>query len=308
MSEPAPPGFANDAPVRAAPALTPEAIRQALDDFQAWLTTASQEIGVETEPRSVTEPVDLHTLLGQFIALRHEVNLQTRATRAQQEQNAETLRQLTAALEVLEALPTTPPPTDNGDEATQPLLKTLVDLHDALTVGGREIGRVQETVAPLLQKIAELTAPFPVDPALLIPRTNAPAPTPSPWQRWFGTVTPAANQGANNAAAEALAMLHAQQLDRTPRVQEQLDRLGAMIASLATGYTMSLQRIERALQKHDLEPMQVVGTAFDPERMEVVDIATNSGRPAGEVVEEVRRGYLQAGRVFRYAQVRVAKG
>ena len=33
----------------------------------------------------------------------------------------------------------------------------------------------------------------------------------------------------------------------------------------------------------------------------------DSGRPSGEVIEEVRRGYLWNGRVFRYAQVRVAK-
>ncbi len=41
--------------------------------------------------------------------------------------------------------------------------------------------------------------------------------------------------------------------------------------------------------------------------MEVVEAVAESGRPAGEVIEEVRRGYLWKGRVFRYAQVRVAK-
>jgi len=39
-----------------------------------------------------------------------------------------------------------------------------------------------------------------------------------------------------------------------------------------------------------------------------VEAVLDSGRPAGEVIEEVRRGYLWNGRVFRYAQVRVAKG
>ena len=33
----------------------------------------------------------------------------------------------------------------------------------------------------------------------------------------------------------------------------------------------------------------------------------DSGRPSGEVLDEVRRGYLWNGRVLRYAQVRVAK-
>jgi molecular chaperone GrpE len=104
-----------------------------------------------------------------------------------------------------------------------------------------------------------------------------------------------------------LAAVHAQETERARHVPELLDRLGQMIASLATGYTMSLQRVERALEQHGLEPMPVVGTPFDPERMEVLEVVHNAGRPAGEVVDEVRRGYLRAGRVFRYAQVRVAK-
>jgi molecular chaperone GrpE len=70
---------------------------------------------------------------------------------------------------------------------------------------------------------------------------------------------------------------------------------------------MSLQRIERALARHGLEPIASEGRAFDPEQMEVVEAVPGTGRPAGEVIEEVRRGYLYQSRVFRYAQVRVAK-
>jgi molecular chaperone GrpE len=70
---------------------------------------------------------------------------------------------------------------------------------------------------------------------------------------------------------------------------------------------MSLQRVERALRQHGLEALHVVGQTFDPESMEVVEVVFDSGRPSGEVVEEVRRGYLWNGRVFRFAQVRVAK-
>jgi molecular chaperone GrpE (heat shock protein) len=40
--------------------------------------------------------------------------------------------------------------------------------------------------------------------------------------------------------------------------------------------------------------------------MEVVEVVPDGGR-AGQVVEEVRRGYLWRGRVFRYAQVKVAR-
>ena len=70
---------------------------------------------------------------------------------------------------------------------------------------------------------------------------------------------------------------------------------------------MSRRRIEHALQQHGLKPIRTVGKPFDPERMEVLEVVNDSGRPAGEVVGEVRRGYLWRGRVFRFAQVRVAK-
>ena len=70
---------------------------------------------------------------------------------------------------------------------------------------------------------------------------------------------------------------------------------------------MSVQRLERALQQHGLEPIPCVGAAFDPERMEALEIVSSSGRPSGEVIDEVRRGYAWRGRVFRHAQVRVAK-
>ncbi len=71
---------------------------------------------------------------------------------------------------------------------------------------------------------------------------------------------------------------------------------------------MSLQRLDRALRHHGLEPIACVGQPFDPERMEVLEAVGGTGRPANEVLDEVRRGYLWNGRVFRYAQVRVAKG
>jgi molecular chaperone GrpE (heat shock protein) len=36
-------------------------------------------------------------------------------------------------------------------------------------------------------------------------------------------------------------------------------------------------------------------------------VVSGSGQPSGEVIDEVRRGYLRGERVFRFAQVRVAK-
>jgi molecular chaperone GrpE len=68
-----------------------------------------------------------------------------------------------------------------------------------------------------------------------------------------------------------------------------------------------LQRLERTLDQHGLEPIPAVGRPFDPERMEVVEVVHEPGRTASEVTDEVRRGYLWQGKVFRCAQVRVAR-
>ena len=99
MSESSPSDVAQDAVVPGVAALTPEGIAAVLDDFRGWLTAAAS--GTEAAAPPAGEEVDLFTLVGQFTALRQEVNLQTRAVRAQQEQNAETLRHLAETVDLL---------------------------------------------------------------------------------------------------------------------------------------------------------------------------------------------------------------
>src|SRR5206468_12791 len=99
MSQPPAPDVAEVAPRSGPQALTSPGIDAILADFRGWLTALTEAPTAGPPP---VAPPDLHTLLAQLTALRHEVNLQTKATRTQQEQNAETLRQLTAALEGLE--------------------------------------------------------------------------------------------------------------------------------------------------------------------------------------------------------------
>ncbi len=262
-----------------------------LAEFRDWLTalipaTNEEASGGRLPPdpqhQGAVAPrsLDLHTLLGQFVAVRQEVNLQTRAVRAQQEQSAETLRQLAAALDALSLSQARGEDSRQQtiDEAIRPLLKTLIDSYDALALARREMRRVSETVLPFLEQLAAATSVKPETP-------------PSLWARLFRS--PAS-------------LLERQKRDRLAR--DSAERVQQLLSSLVTGYTMSLQRIERALLQHGLESVPTTAERFDPERMEVVEAVADSGRPSGEVVEEVRRGYLWNGRVFRYAQVRVAKG
>lgn len=288
MSEFSPPDVAQDAAERTGQALTPDTVSAVLDDFRAWLTALPATSDEAT--RAEEEIIDLHTLLAQFLAVRQEVNLQTRAVRAQQEQNAETLRQLTAALDTLrqsqargEAMQ-----VQSLEDAIRPLVKTLVDLYDALALAGREMQRLHETVLPSLEQLAAAARPEAEKP----PNPAAPL---SFWGRMFHSPAP---QPAEPSPA---------QQERARVARDSAERIRQLLSSLVEGYTMSLQRIERALQQHGLEAIPTAAQRFDPEQMEVVEAVGNSGRPSGEVVEEVRRGYLWKGRVFRYAQVRVAK-
>ncbi len=138
---------------------------------------------------------------------------------------------------------------------------------------------------------------------------------PSLWARWFGSgqAPGAPPQALLDEAASLRAQVAAQQQqlqalrERQDQARQAAQRTRQFVTSLITGYTMSLQRVERALQQHGLEAIPTVGEPFDPEVMEVLEVLHEPGRTATEVVEEVRRGYVWRGHVFRCAQVRVAR-
>ena len=279
-----------------------------LEDFRQWLTATAAQPAPPPRPQPT---VDLFTLVGQFTALRHEVNLQTRAVRAQQEQNGETLRHLAEALDTLtQAPPPAPPPIDAATEdRVRPLLRALVDLYDSTAMAGRELQRIHELASAALQPIEEVAAvdmqekdePDWLPPILARPPW---------WARLLG-----------GRAADLKASLAAWKAEWTDRrrcgrearqarlraARQSAERIRQTLTATAAGYAMTLQRVERAMVLQGLEPIAAVGRPFDPDRMEALEVVLDSGRPSGEVVEEVRRGYLWQGRVFRYAQVRVAK-
>ena len=79
------------------------------------------------------------------------------------------------------------------------------------------------------------------------------------------------------------------------------------LESLISGYKMSMNRIDRALEKFELEPMACIGESFDPELMEAVEVVADDLESSGTVLEDVRRGYTRRGSIFRFAQVKVAR-
>ncbi len=246
-----------------------------LADFRAWL----EEAKAIPDPAPAAD-LDIATVVQHFTALRQEVNLQTRSSRAQLEQNAQAIALLQQAVE------RQPEGTDGSDELLRPLLKTLIDAHDALSLAEREVGRL----------LANPPAPAPSKP------------TPAPaievrlpyWARWLGL-------GAS--IEEQIAPLRTWRAEQPPPpgVEAYAERFRQVLDALLVGYRMSLQRIERAFEQHGLEVIQCVGAPFDPEIMEVAEVVRAEGRASTEVLQEIRRGYLWHGRLFRCAQVRVAK-
>jgi molecular chaperone GrpE len=305
MSEPAPPAVVEGAAERPR-SLSREALAAALDDLGGWLDGLTETPAAADPVRPPGDGLDLYTLLAQFTSLRHEINLQTRAARTQQEQTTESLRQAALALEALRATQAAQQQAQQGaaDNLLRPLLQTFVELYDAVARTGRELQRaldVVSTLPPGNPPPAGETVPAPEE---------VPEPTPLPWwARWLGVRAPEAT--ALTALRHRLAawklQAEVEAVAASPGLPEPLDRARQLLASVVAGYTMTLQRVERALLKAGLQPIPVQGQPYDPERMEAVEAVAASGRPSGEVLDEVRRGYLYQGRVFRYAQVRVAK-
>lgn len=248
-------------PVAMTPApLTDDAIERILADFREWLREAPPP--AETTP---TETVDLAAVVRQFTALRQEVNLQTRASRSQLEQNAQTLEKLSEAIEHLQEGEVAEEP----DDAVRPILKSLLDVRDALALAQKHVAKSRDTAA---------SPPPAVD--LKLPA----------WARWLGI--------------EAMVRSAVAPLEEWSRRQGDGR---ALVESLVVGYTMSIQRLDRVLEQHGLERIACAGRPFDPETMEVVDVVMDASRSSSEVIEEVRPGYRYGGQPFRCAQVRVAR-
>lgn len=245
--------------------LTPERIDAILADFRGYLEGL---LAPPPAPETVPIPFDLSTVVAQFTALRHDVNLQTKAVRAVAEQAA-----------------ATPKPVPSPTDSSAPLVKGLIEIGDALATALRQIESVRAGVEPLLGKLSSSSlpqAPGHADPGF--------------FGRLFGGAS-----ALNDWAREAV-LADAQ---RTSTAADVTVKLSQLLAGMGDGYTMSLRRVEKALEAAGLVAIPAVGRQFDPELMEAVEVV--SGEQSGLVVDEVRRGYTSNGSVVRFALVKVAR-
>ncbi len=79
------------------------------------------------------------------------------------------------------------------------------------------------------------------------------------------------------------------------------------LAAYHQGITLIHRQLLDQLRKRNVEPLEVVGVAFDPEWHEAVANEPAEGRPDGQITAELRRGYRIGSKLLRPAMVKVAK-
>lgn len=80
-------------------------------------------------------------------------------------------------------------------------------------------------------------------------------------------------------------------------------RPNARIQDMAEGLGITLRRLDQALARYTVAPIQAVGQTIDPHRMRVASVRSDPAQADGVALEEVRRGYQRADEVLRLAEV-----
>ena len=75
---------------------------------------------------------------------------------------------------------------------------------------------------------------------------------------------------------------------------------------MRTGVELIVKQMEEVLKTLNVQPVEAVGTEFDPRVHEAIEMVERPDVPDHQVFEEVRRGYRIKDRLLRPAMVRVA--
>lgn len=284
---------------------TDEEARQAA---QAFIAPEAPE-----HPANDRPPLDLHAVVAELTALRQEVKLQTRTSRQDRELAAKTVEELFGALTQLERWRADESVRRDAAvaEARRGTAELLVDLHDALSRSFAEADRVvRESIESLGPSLAgspiELRSSASSFGERIVQQARMFFDRVRRWRR-------GADDAPNQLAPAVAARPGSRGTDRATDEIAGLSRndpaaIARRLEGVTDGYTLALRRIERALAEFEIEPIEAVGRAVDPELMEVVQSVSDATQPPGTVVAEVRRGYRRQGRVMRFAQVVVNRG
>lgn len=76
---------------------------------------------------------------------------------------------------------------------------------------------------------------------------------------------------------------------------------------LGEGIELTLRRLDELLSDRRVRPIDAIGAALDPNTMRAVSLATLPAHFSGEVLREVRRGFMREDELLRAAEVIVNK-
>jgi molecular chaperone GrpE len=80
-------------------------------------------------------------------------------------------------------------------------------------------------------------------------------------------------------------------------------RAPQLVASLAEGMALSLRRLDETLARRGVRPLAAVGRPFDPHTMHAAELTRDPDRPTGQVVGELRPGWMLQDELLRPAEV-----
>jgi molecular chaperone GrpE (heat shock protein) len=79
-----------------------------------------------------------------------------------------------------------------------------------------------------------------------------------------------------------------------------------VLEAVMQGNLLARERLDEVLRRLDVQEIPCLGKPFDPTLMHATEVAQTTTAPPGTVLEVFRAGYTAGGRVFRFADVKVA--
>jgi molecular chaperone GrpE len=133
---------------------------------------------------------------------------------------------------------------------------------------------------------------------------------------------------AQRAAADYLNLKRRSEADRGRDLDRAREGLLARVVELADDFDLALdhlppealdspwlegivaidRKLRALLEREGVTPIEALGQPFDPSEHEALSHVSGSGAPEGQIVVEIRRGYLLRDRVLRPALVAVSDG
>lgn len=218
-----------------------------------------------------------------FTALRHELKLQVRAGRTLQQELTESLQRIEQG--VTQAVSAAQTRSDtNGDAGRDGMADELRMLAEVVT-------ELEESLQRAIAALAESPTSEPADDGhatalAQVERLMDSAP-------WIVRTFASDFLGRLRTACQQVSAVPAQP-DRS-----QQNRL--------RGLELLLERVRRQMKQCGIERVDVLHQPFDATAMQAVDVVDDPQVHSGHVAHQLRPAYRRHGRIFRYAEVRVAR-